>query len=290
GLLMVVPHGNQMHVLLPKETDHLALLGFGIDPSNPHAADLCLTQGGTFPTDLVSRTGVCYVDLDKWQWIPGEGETHPAPPDPALPPGLLNASVLSGRGHNVEFPVAPGRARAKVAFLSGFAGRPCRLASWGYSPHPRSTDSLPERERLVNALEWIMENPGTRMLSFRKIGATEPINVPLPPAPSDGEIDMVLAHVPSAEAGDLPLLVGGTYPNPTDIAAHFAAYYRLLGNSEETVPPEQRRLPQVAAGHQSGRKCPVSITTGVGSREEKANRKFAAVGTYACMLATGTGT
>ncbi len=244
GLVLVVPpaqDGGRTDVLLPTITEHAALLGFGVTGDEPFVPRLCRADAA----QSALRAGVCYVDLDRWQLEPFGQGGHPTPAGSTLPPGVLNTTRASGGGYGVHVAALGGELRAQVAFAAGRAGGQCSLASWTYEPAGARGDA--ERLPLAYVLDWEIRSPAARTLVFRSRSGEETITVPLPAPDADGKVELVLAHVPVEELGDLPPARAHSAAVLPDTAHHVDAFYNLLrdrGTHAQPLPNSpNRRLP-----------------------------------------------
>jgi hypothetical protein len=285
GLVLVVPPkqgGDSVKVLLPDTQavgDHVAWLGFGIEPTNPVVPRLCVND------TIYTKAGICYVDLDKWTLDPFGGGGRPSPPAVTLPNGVLNVTNVAGGMHKVHVPWLTNGLRAEVMFTAGRPGATCSLASWAYRPvDSQGRPKPPVRDSLVNVLDWEIEDPGVDSLVFRDRASRDSIKVSLP---QTGEAHMILAHIPVADVKDLPPGSRvGPLPAAADSAKHFRAYYNLLrmpGTNPQPIPPHPHPRRQIPHHPQplTTEACKVSITTPVERFIEKK-----AIGTYACMVAS----
>ena len=288
GLLLVVPNSQGgANVLLPdtrRVGAHVARLGFGIERrTNPRDVPRPCIKDARFFT-----AGICYVNLYEWELEEfGEGGEIPASA-PQLPPSVLNVSTAAGGKHKAHARwLTNGEFRRQLVFRSGERGEACSLATWTYDVINEQGQKVAKTEPVANVLEWKIKNPTVRALRFRHQGTGETATVPLP---QTGEVHIVLAHVPPADAEDLP-----PNPNPRKpsgrlprLAPHFHAYYdmvRLPASPAKRLPDTDRRrgIPRNAEKPKT-EACPVSITPV--ERSDTSAAEARAIGTYACMIAS----
>jgi hypothetical protein len=310
GLALVVPpHDNQtaMHVLLPVVppggvAQHVAVLGFGIGSDSSFAHRLCLN-------DLVfgqpaRKAGICYVDLDRWSLDPFGSGGQPSPPDTRLPGGLVDVTRLAGGNHRVLIPMLDDHIRSDLVFVAGAPGDSCALARWTFEAvNAVGQVQREERQPLLNVVDWVIRSPLRRELVFRlKTNPNSTIVAPLPNPDANGAIELVLAHVPTADLLDLPPSTAGLGDLP-DFADHFDVYYDLLrvpGNPAPIPPASTRRRLPHSPVPLTNAACVVGITRTVATLRETMKLHVApalhiapalqvdtSLGTYACMPATG---
>jgi hypothetical protein len=287
GLVLVVPPkqgGDSVKVLLPDTQtvgDHVAWLGFGINPQDSVVPRLCVDSA------TYIDAGICYVDLDKWKLDPFGGGGRPSPPANRLPRSVLNVTAAGGGQHKVHVPWLTTGLRAEVLFTSGRPGATCSLATWAYKEVNSQGQANPQRrDSLANVLDWEIDDPGVDSLVFRNRISRDSIKVPLPQA---GEVHIVIAHIPVEDTIDLPprrpRKPGGN-ARP-DSALHFHPDYDLLrlpSAPTQKLPRSSphRRIPHDPHVDPTRKACPVSITSPVIPLE----RSSAAIGTLACMVAS----
>jgi hypothetical protein len=291
GLLLMVPPnqlGGETNVYLPQIISpgvprHVAWLGFGVYGTEPFVADLC-EKDSTYGRPAI-RAGICYVNLDKWELQPFGSGGHLPTPATTLPPGLLNVTLMAGTGYKV-YTGEGNRIRSHIVFLSGVAGDTCGLAKWKYEPvGPDGTLQAQQERSLTNVLRWEMRfsNPPTLVFRSRGTGSSTSKSVPLP---AGGTVHILLAHIPRSERRHLPPKKPGHPGNPPGRVHHFHAYYDLLRDSTGTVISQghpRRRLPH-SASELRGAPCEVRITT----PKKAPFFEQSAVGTYACVMASGS--
>jgi hypothetical protein len=278
GLLLLVPskaaNDSSLHVLFPKESDHVPLIGFGIYKHDSHA-ELCYTASN-FP-NRAGTSGLCYMDLRRWTLEPIGSGGRPAHPNGVLPKGLLNLTALSD-GQKIEFPVDTSALNAKVDFISGSEWPAhCSLATWIYN---RTGEPASERIPLINVFDWAVWGPVRRALVFHlKENSDSTVTFLFPPT---APVHIVLAHVPSDELADiLPNQPDREVRPTTGPAVHFDVYYNLLKARASTAEQRPRRIPR-DAHPKEGKSCPIEIsmmTPGLGPTTVSPR-------TFSCMLAT----
>lgn len=273
GLVLMVPPataGGRTDVLLPTIADHAALLGFGVTGDEPFVRRLCQSDAGHGSGAI--RAGICYVDLDRWLLEPVGAGGQPTPAASTLPATVLNTTAAQGGAYGVHLPALGGELRARVAFAAGQAGGQCSLASWIYEP--ASGDAGDGRRPLANVVEWEIRNPAARTLVFRSRSGGERIAVPLPAPDADGKIELLLAHIPVEEIGDLPPARPRASALLPDTAHHVDAFYDLLRDRGTRLRPpasnsRDRHLPHAPVVlRPSG--CEVGVTVPVDAAEELA--------------------
>lgn len=292
GLVLMVPsneRGGQMHALLPKPRmmgAHVAYLGFTIPQGSTFdRAKLC-DRGQLGQLALAS--GICYVNLKDWKLDAFGAQGQPAlsqPPAPSESTGLLNLTRVSGGNHKAYLPQARNRSLAEIQFLSGQMGaQPCKLASWAVKPvNAAEQEQTEERAMLANVVSWVIRDPASRDLVFRK--ASETITVTLP----QGSSKLLLAHIPKREEDDLPPNQASTPtpPNPRLVAGHFRVYYDLMttaGGDTLRHDSKRRRLPHSPRDLEL-QACPVDLKF-LGDTVAPVPPSIA---TYACMPAAAPG-
>lgn len=293
GLLLVVPPATgtgDVQILLPKEEDHVAWLGFGMgsDAAN-YSSALCDT---TRPHAAHAvKEGICYVDLTKWEvGALGTGGVGSEVKN-LLPPELVSVTELSG-GHHRANPAADGR-RAKVLLSAGAPGDTCKLARWTLRPYGGTARD----QELINRLDWRIPNAPSRLVFTSATGSH---TVTLPGPDNNGHVYILLAHVPRADLSSLPPTGSTGGVSTGGNASHFAAFYDLLDDptTPSTIDPpgtDRRRTPVLIRGRTQ--RCPVLMTKPApepaldsvalpdGQRQPRSlSKRYRSLTTYGCVL------
>lgn len=288
GALVLVPGSSGgMNVVLPNDRvgmPHVARLGFGIEENNPEKYP-CVNDN-VF-SEAPTKEGICYIDLVEWEVLDLGASGGPSPAVQTLPGGVLNVSRLS-RGHKASHPKEDARATLHLATgeAGGSAEDQCSLARWTYQLPQEQGAPKDTTSELINVLNWRITDPD-RQFRLRSRKDTMVIDTVHLQMPKKGRIDLIMAHVPMKDLGQLPPAAEATLEqNPPLQAAHVDLYYDLLrhpGTGERPAAGD-RRIPRISQRLRD-RACPVTITTWV----LRAAEGPPSVATYACMVGTGGG-
>ena len=103
-----------------------------------------------------------------------------------------------------------------------------------------------------------------------------------------GKVTVLIAHIPQGEVSDLLPNKAGSPPTPPNRADHFDAYYNLVRRQGSTGPetPSDRPVPE-NPNPTTAQGCVVGITTSL--LDKAFIYEPRALGTYACMVASGQG-
>jgi hypothetical protein len=287
GLLLIVPPENDedpVEVYLPRPDGvgvHSALLGFAVPTGTTLPEKFCDND----ETSADPKT-ICYVNLTDWRLQPFGGGTLKTTTQIGYPPpvhtsGLADVTQLAGGHYKVFRQRALAQSVASITLLAGqLGGTTCRLAQWEVehvNHQTGNTDSVVSAS-LSNVVHWEMRGVESAALVFTK--GSDRVTVPLP----DGDVWLLLAHIPEGERQYLPPGGAGTVtPSPT---AHFRPYYNLLGTSAAAgeIPQDaaQRSVPEKVNGRTTP--CPLILKSGAQLIDGAGS-----MATYACIPAVGQG-
>jgi hypothetical protein len=270
GLILMVPRkpdGRPTEVLLPVPVDsHIAVIGF----IHENDSALCTYK---------YQGGICYASLAEWSLAAIGTGGEPDDNEVRLPRGLVNVTRGSG-GHTAKFPDVDERIRSRITLLAGqVRDEPCSLGSWSYGPANGPSEILP----LVNMLTWDIQYPtrnSVELVFHHRASAHSAKRVTL--LPDAGDVNILIAHIPVSDAGQLPPNRPTTLPSaPTtnDTPAHFHHYYDVIA-----ADYSKRPLPRFVSP-QNQRPCSATIK----ATFDKGNvQGLVSLGTYSCVMASGT--
>lgn len=289
GLLLVVPPTQRdggTTIVLPQAAGHVALLGFGRTASSDAVQNLCLASGQYADA---YRAGICYVNLDQWSVLPFGENGGRLSSELAVPAGLMDVTDASGGDYKV--PLQTNNFRSVVFKRGWFGPTTCSLANWTYTPVTSGgLKKTPRTRPLYNLVDWEIRHPANPRLEFVSASGV-PVPVELPVTAGEDRIELLLAHVPIGDQAQLPPAGRPTPAGAVDSAAHFHAYYNLLrkpGNPLQIPNKFHRPVPRDAQPT-TVRGCFVRITVEPQRQLIELPPDSRAIGTYACMPATGEG-
>jgi hypothetical protein len=224
GLCLFVPElrggkPDKMHVLLPADPDHTALLAY-----DPNATDSPAPPG--VPEQL--PFGNCQLDLTRLQAVPG----LTGPPEGVAD---LDGACSPVPREMIKPSYTGTKIRARVSFAAG-ASRIHDCAAGGFWNYRQ-----PRAQQLALRVVWQLTVEDSKLevaiASLRDSTTVKTLSL----HPHNGKLDLWVFNLAHGETlRELPPRTRKERPDPGTRAHHFGVYFTLLGGCTVAVPTFER--------------------------------------------------